>query len=902
MKNKHENKENRIISPTFREMNSEQSTNEEQEGPEERGFGFNLLMLLLFAASGAAGLIYEVVWIRQFTNVLGASTHALTIVLAAFMMGLGLGAWALGKLSDRLSEANIAKGYILVEVGMGLYALVLPLLLALAEKFYVWFYGIVEPGLLASNCLRFVIAFCLLAAPTTLMGATLPLMSRYFIRMKSQISLSISRLYSANTFGAIAGAAMTGFVLLPRFGILASTRLAVGVNFMVAFGFWLAHSAMNKGSGARMPAMPTTSAIQSLSVKITAKPCPPRVQSAAMLAYCLSGAAAMLYEVSWTRTLSMILGTTTYAFSTMVATFLLGIALGSALYGLIPKDWSRSRVFTWLQLLTALAVLCTIPLFEKLPVFYLRLHSLWAFTWLNVQFVRFVLAASIMLIPTIAMGALFPVMGALLIDETDQVGQGLGKAYGMNTIGAVSGTIVGGLILVPLVGMQKTILIGAAMNVSAGLVVLLSLADLSLRRRMVFAAGLSCTALVAIALIEPWAPRVINSGVYVYASRYNAMEERYQAAAENREDVPELPSSTVWEMAMKQYDLLYYNPGIAATVAVMERSDGVRFLTIDGKTDASTGERSDMRTQVMIGQLPFLLHPNPDKALVVGLGSGVTAGSALTHNVRVVDCAEISPGVIEASQFFNHVNHDALNDRRLRIVPRDARNLLLTTDDSYDIIISQPSNPWIKGESSLFTLEWYRLVHEHLADSGLFVQWVPAYLMADRDIKVVAHTLRSVFPNLTVWTSGSVGDLVFLGSKGGALKIDYQRFLKRINERGVYDDLARVGIDPANALFDSFLMSPETLSSYLYADLREPIRNNTDDHLITEFSTPRRLNDSAPASYFAHSSNLKGDAESLMEMLTNIDEDEFLRLAGKADDGDKSWDSPRGKGARTIEL
>ena len=263
------------------------------------------------------------------------------------------------------------------------------------------------------------------------------------------------------------------------------------------------------------------------------------------------------------------------------------------------------------------------------------------------------------------------------------------------------------------------------------------------------------------------------------------MEKRFRSLEEAEGESSRLSTWDIWEMSMNQYDLLYYKPGVTATVAVMERKDGVRSLTIDGKTDASTGGKSDMRTQVMIGQLPLLFHEKPDKVLVVGLGSGVTAGSVLTHDVRLVDVAEISPGVIEAAEYFSEANHDALKDPRLHLIPRDARNFLLTEEGKYDVVISQPSNPWIKGEASLFTEEWYRLVKEHLGKGGLFVQWVPSYLMADRDLKIIAHTLRTVFPHLTVWRSGSVGDLVFLAHKGSPLQIDFRSYLQKIKKDSV---------------------------------------------------------------------------------------------------------------------
>ncbi len=814
--------------------------------------------------------MYEVLWVRQFTHLLGASTYAITVVLTTFMCGLGSGAWIIGKMADGIEEKKLIRAYVLIEIGIGTYALLFPHLLEWTEGVYVKFYHVYLPNPILLNGFKLVLASILLTVPTLLIGATLPVLSRYIIRDRRGISLTISHLYAYNTIGAIIGTIATGYFLLPALGIRSTNLVAVGISFLVAAGFYLLDTV--SGLIAMKQSGHKKAAVQRSAQKSTS------LQKSIVLGFAVSGTAAMFYEVAWTRTLSMILGTTTYAFTTMLAAFLLGIGLGSILYRWIPESIPRIRLFSILQAIIGLSVLMTIPAFEKLPFLFITFHMRWADSWINLQIIRFAMALLVMIVPCLAMGILFPVVSSLFIERAAHVGARLGKVYAWNTYGASIGAALAGLALVPGIGMQKTIVIGGAMNLMAGMGIYLLRTEISWRRRLVISSVTGIAALLIILNIAPWAPRIMSSGAYVYASRYEAALDRYRAAARLSESIPDASEWMLWEMAMKQFRLLYYNPGITATVAVMERDDGVRFLTIDGKTDASTGKKSDLRTQVMIGQLPLLFHESPDEVLVVGLGSGITVGSVLTHDVRVVDCAEISPGVIEAAKFFSNANHRALEDKRLKIIPQDARHMLLTSKKNYDVIISQPSNPWISGESSLFSQEWYHLVHDHLNKEGLFLQWVPSYLMDERDLKVIIHTMRSVFPNLSLWSSGAAGDLILLAGKGAALRIDYDRFSKRISREQVHRDIARIGLDPMLLPFRLFVMNPAKLSSYLYSNLQRPLGKNTDDHLITEFSTPKRMIRNQKVTRFLDPVRSHGNVKDVMAMIDHLRNDEILRI------------------------
>ena len=829
------------------------------------------IYLFLFLLSGIAGLIYEVLWVRQFAKIFGSSTYGVTIVLTSFMLGLSLGAWVIGKIADTLNENRLIRLYIILETAIGGYALLLPFILKWAETIYIGFYQIYHPGTLFFYGFKIMLAFLILVIPTSLLGATLPVMSRYIIREKKWISLNVSQLYAANTIGAIIGTIATGYMLIPNAGIRLTNFIAVGLNFTVAAVFrYVSRRSATSTSTWREKQTGTAGTQVSHPLGM--------VQKAVISAFLISGGAAMFYEVAWTRTLSMILGTTTYAFTTMLAAFLTGIGFGSILYRWIPSSISKIRLFSILQGIIGLTVLMTIPAFEKLPFLFLTFNMHWGDTWLNLQFIRFILAFLIMIVPTLAMGILFPVVSSLFIDWTSHVGSRLGKAYAWNTTGAAAGAALAGLVLIPGIGMQKTIIFGAVLNIVAGLGVYMVRIEISLFRRGLVSAAIVLTGLLLVLNIAPWAPKIMSSGPYIYSSQYEKVLDRYRKATREDKTIPQISEWKIWEMVMKQYRLLYYKPGITSTVAVMERDDGVRFLTIDGKTDASTGMKSDMRTQTIIGQLPLLFHNNPEEVLIVGLGSGITAGSVLTHNVKIVDCAEISPAVIEAATFFANANHNALKDKRLRIIPQDARNMLLTSKKEYDVIISQPSNPWIRGESSLFSMEWYSLVNKHMNKGGLFLQWVPSYLMDETDLKIIFHTVRSVFPNLTLWSSGSAGDLILVARKGLPLRLDYNLISQKIKHEKIRQDIIRTGLNPMLLPFRLFVMNEKKLSIYLYGSLKQPLSKNTDDRLITEFSAPKWIAINHNVDRFLDPELIHGKVRDVMAIMDNIKEEDFLHI------------------------
>ena len=618
-----------------------------QEAPAPRR-----LLFVIFGLSGAAGLMYEVLWVRQFTLVLGASSCAVTTILASFMAGLALGAYWLGRHADGTNEETLARWYVGLEAGIGGYALLIPGLLAGAKGLLLPLCLRFDPGPMTFNVVRIGLSFCLLLLPTMLMGGTLPVLARYAIRTQPAIAPTISKLYGVNTLGALVGVAVSGYFLLPWLGTRWTNALGAGTNFLVAALFWRWHR-QARGDGVepfrRSTALPPRPS--GLHPKLTL------LQTGALLVFGLSGAAAMIYQVAWTRTLSLMLGTTTYAFTTIVAMYLLGIASGSLIYGQLRRRAEPVALITVLQFTVAFTGLLTLPLFEKLP-FLLLSAQRWINDWSELQLVRSVLAGLLLLLPTLAMGAMLPAVAELLADGVDVLGRRLGRAYAVNTFGAVAGTVGAGLVLIPAVGLQGTILLAVLINLLAGSGLNLLRAEGNVGKRLGQAAAAIAVVVVLILRLHPWNPQILSSGVYAYADRYLQVVERAEQAAPANPQGSDPDPWTLWGQAMRQYQVLFHRSGPAATVTVMQNPEGIRFLSVDGKTDASTSLAHDMKTQVMLAQLPLLVRPQARSVFMVGLGSGVTAGSALSHPLDQLLCAEFSPAVIQAAGLFTEANRD----------------------------------------------------------------------------------------------------------------------------------------------------------------------------------------------------------------------------------------------------
>lgn len=761
------------------------------------------MVFLCFFLSGLAGLIYEVLWIRQLSLIFGTTSFAVSTVLSAFMGGLALGSWIFGKIADRRRDP--LRIYAFLEVAIGVYCLLIPLLLKAVTNVYVLTSHSMEGSFYVMSLMRFILALLVLILPTVFMGATFPVLSRYVVRSMDRLGSGVGRLYGINTFGAVIGCFAAGYLLIGTLGVWKTTIVAVILNGIVALLAWMLHRSD----------LPAVAPVAEETPPVAPPRAVPIVHRVLLVGIALSGFASLTYEVAWTRLLSLVLGSSVYAFSAMLTTFLLGIAFGSVVISrMADRIKSPIGAFAAIQAAVAVGVLLVTPLFDRLPGLFLILFSrigsnFWAF-----QSVQFFLCLLVMFIPTFLIGTTLPLVVKAFTDRVDEVGRGVGKVYAFNTMGAIVGSFIAGFALIPLVGVQKTILAASGVNLLVGITVLFFLP----RPRRVVRVLLSAAAIVLFIVLSfigaRWDRYKLNTGFFDSPSFaiHNVNQKGFQDY-------------------IYSYDIVHFEEGTYANVAV-SRESGNLFLQINGRTEASTS--SDMPNQILVAQIPMLIHPNPEDALLIGLGSGITLGSVVSHDVKMADCIEISPAVVRAAAWFKDWHGDVTKNPRVRMILDDGRNHLLATEKKYDVIISEPSKPWISGVSNLFTRESYENFRKRLKPGGIACQWFHYYGMSPRDFQITLRTFFSVFPYVQLWNADS--NIFMLGSDEPIL-IDVELMERKMASESVRADLGRIKIDNAYRLLSHYVFGGEEARGYVGDGLL-----NTDDLPIIEFSTPRHRN------------------------------------------------------------
>jgi spermidine synthase len=787
------------------------------------------LFLAIYAASGAAALVYEVTWTRLLTLEMGHTVSAVSTVLAAFMGGLAIGAWIAGRIAVR----NRLHAYASLEIFVALVALALPFLLAAFAAPLAWAYA--DGGAAVRfTLMRVTLSLALIAVPAAGMGATFPIAASWFAQASARLTSAgvarsagdVGALYACNSAGAAAGAIAAGFWLIPAIGLRATTWIGVALNLAAAGGaWWIARGeALAAVDGA--PGDVRAGARSKTRRPPSRRPAPPPTASAepalATAAAALSGFSALVYEVAFTRLLALVIGPTTYAFATMAASFITGIAAGSAVGARLARGASRPGL--WLAaalMVTALsASLAASFAASRLPLVVASEVAASNVTFQTVVVRQTFEVALLMLPMTFALGAAFPL--ALASVGGASVARDTARVYVANTCGAIGGALAAGFVLVPRFGLHATLtgtnragLIGAVLLAAA---VLLSRANASTRRTGVAAAAIAAIALAMFVDAGRWDRNLLSSGAYKYAPYLNASD----------------PAAL--EASLRAGRVEYYKEGAAATVSV-RRLGGTMSLAIDGKIDASNS--GDMLTQRMLGVLPVLLHPDPQDLCVIGLGSGVTVGSAMaTGLVHHADVIEISREVVEASAWFSEENGDVLRAPDVRLVVGDGRSHLELSRRKYDVIVSEPSNPWIAGVAALFTQEFFEAARAQLKPDGILCQWAHTYDMSDGDLRSIVRTFASALPESTMWRVGD-GDLLLIGTTAANIEGRLDNISERCRRGSVAAMLADVAIDPAAApfqLLSMFAGGPREIARY-----GDGAPLQTDDRMALEFTGPRAI-------------------------------------------------------------
>ncbi len=792
-------------------------------------------LTVVFFLSGVAGLGYQVVWGRWLHSVFGASAWALAAILSAFMAGLALGSFVAGRFGDRLKLDPLA-AYGVIELAIGVWALLFPWLLDAGIYFQGhFFFQWVEHHTLY-GLIRFALSFLVLLVPTSLMGATLPLLTSYVARFgagEKQGGGAMGRrwaglLYGLNTAGAVAGTVLSGFVLVARFGLAGSNYLLVAINFGVGVvAIWVAR---------RCP----SSVVKKQKTKKTKKKTEAGAGAGAetesgradlyrlvLGIFFANGVFNLAYEVLWARALALIIGTTTYALSVMLAVFLTGIAAGSLwMTRRLEKLEQPLRLLLAIQGAMVLWVLASPLLVNALPHLFLR--GLWAFgiSWGSSLTLKCALSVLLLLPLTLCMGAVFPLGIRLAFRRTEGLAREVGDLYGANTAGGILGAFLAGFLIIPALGVER----GLTVTAIGHLLAVAALVAGSRRaggaqveqrgRRRASLSKLEWGAVGTVALVlafaARWDPLILASGVYFQPRTFYDADGR-----------------VMLEERMSEAGLRYHAEGASATVDVLEAPGGFRALAINGKSVA-TSNYYDYRVQRLLGVLPLLLHPEPKRVLVIGLGTGMTAGTgSIDPATESLEIVEITEEVVGATEHFREWNLGVVDKPITRVIVEDATHYLRFTGSRYDVITSDPIHPFVIGAGDLYSTDNYTVARSKLSPGGVFCQWVPLYQLDEPDIDSILRTFDEVWDNATVWVTGK--DFILCGARDD-YDFEWQRFRQRAAGEAYLEILRLLG----------FWTPEEVFSAYVgrLASLRGEFAEatvNTVERPYLEFSAPRAI-------------------------------------------------------------
>jgi spermidine synthase len=663
------------------------------------------------------------------------------------MGGLGLGAYVLGRFADR--RANPARLYGVLEIGIGVFGLGSAWVLDGVGAAYLALARILAPGVWPAAGIKFLFAFTVLLVPTFLMGGTLPVLTRAFAGARLEgYRRQLALFYGINTLGGVAGCVLAGFVLIEQVGVrgtlfaVALANLALGVAALLL---------------ARAPIAETGASADTDALQADADeppvPVEPADEGTRRLAIWLIGVtafASLLYEIGWTRVLVLVLGTSTYAFTTILAAFLAGIGIGSLL-AVGPRRTPRDLLLgaAIVQALIAVCASLLFPFFRGLPVYIAATMQVGFLGAADLLALHALAAAAVVTPAAVGMGVSFPLLAELAVRRRGGAGSEAGRAYFANTVGSILGSALTGFVLIHLLGSERTLALGVLVNVGAAALLVWWLARERGRASVPRTVERICLLLAALALViafatPGWSHRTLDRGPTIYGRE--KMDHR---------DL----DSYLRGVGAEQ---LSFEEGWNAAVSVW-RNGAATWLKTNGKVDASS--LGDMNTQVLVGLLPALAHPHPRRAFVVGFGSGVSVRSlADAPGVERVDVAEIEGAVLRASRFFADVNRGVLDDPKVHVIEDDARSALQLAREPYDVIVSEPSNPWIAGIASLFTADYFRIAASHLRPDGILAQWLQTYKVPVGLLAVVVHNVRTVFPHVQIWYSNPA-DLIILASR-----------------------------------------------------------------------------------------------------------------------------------------
>lgn len=782
-----------------------------------------------FFLSGAAALVYEVVWQRMLTLVFGLSTLSVAAVIAAFLGGVALGARLSGPIADR--SARPVRLYALVELGIAVAGFLSLFFIPPLMRVFATLYAATEPGWLLSNLIRFALAFVAVGLPSMLIGATMPLMTHIASKRAGSTAVGFGGCYAVNVAGSVVGTIAAGFFLLRMIGVDGALYCAVGTNLVAC----LLALTLRERARDRIPT-PNQSTTAPASSREGAPPTNPTVaMSVICVAVFVTGAAALAYEIAWIRLLAIFTLNSVYVFTMVLSVYLTALAMGSAAVALLARRprFNALAALALTQLLQALLVpvlLTFAPQASRLDIAGSGLGSA------EILQAEYLLVAAVVFIPTLLIGFALPLLVSLAGRAVEESGRVVGRVYAWNTLGSIAGACLTGVVMIPFLGLRGSLLLLAGVN-------------LAVVAAATYAGGRRATSLHSLA----------PAGAALFAIA-----------------VAFLPGTTRFYLPPgPQSDMVrYYAEGPSATVHVVEYDDdgdSYRSLFVDSKSVAGTYD--DIVTdQKMLAHLPLLLHPNPQRALTVGFGTGGTSYSMLQHDLKV-DCVEIEPRVPDAWRLFESENHGVVGPEHdtvhFHLIIDDARAWLTVAPHSYDVIVTDLTSIQYRGNGNLYTAEAFGLMQSQLNPGGIGAAWVPITGITPEALKLVIRTFQSVFEHTSVWYMINLPtDFVIVVGTEQPLEIPLADIERRMSVSRVQRDLAAIGMDNAYKLAACLLLAESDVAQYagdsqIHRDYRPvldylthatPYRNTLSENL-TELVARR----SDPATYITDWPDAPGD-------------------------------------------
>jgi spermidine synthase len=754
-----------------------------------------LLMGCVFFFSGFSSLIYEVVWMRRLSLFFGSDVYSAALTLSAFMGGLTIGSLLAARYSDRARNPLIWYG--ILEICIGLYALFFPNFLNMFAGEYRRIYQTLfatAPWLY--NSFRILVATITLLIPTTMMGSTLPLVVKRFGKHR-KIGKYSGFFYSINTCGALVGVLGVGFVLLPNLGIHTTTVVACCINVLIGL------LALSFGLAWRRDENELIEASNEASSDLVESGYDPKLERAGLIGIGLSGLAALALEVVWMRILALSFSGAVYSFSIMLSCFLFGIYYGSKKVAeIVDQQPQPMRLFGFLELFLGVSVAGLGILSYFVPRFFSNL--LWLLTGISrgkfgiaCTIAQFVVSGMLIAIPTILLGATFPIAVKICTPAIKFIGRGTARVYAANTAGAIVGSLLGGLVLIPMFGHRVSLLMIAAIFTATGLF-LLHKTSSGLKQAQVAAFVMVFAVLSVGALLLP---------KQIVTNFYFAGSEKAQ--------------------------LVYHGEGIAHTVDIIKTPKNVVIMQVNGTLEADT-TYSQRRHFILKAHLPLLLHPRPREVAVVGLGLGITLSATNRHpGIERIQVIELSPEMVKAQRYLEDVSGGVLNSPKVRVRIDDGRNFMAMSNQQFDMITADPIHPRVSGVGYLYTKEYYEALKQRLHPDGVVCQWMPMYRISRKSFDVAFRTFVAVFPNASFWYVRGHG--LFVATQG-SFSIDFKDLEQRLQDPVVKADMASINIKSPAEFVSYMLMGPDQIRSYL-ASTPDNLMN-TDDNAYLEYHTP----------------------------------------------------------------